>query len=58
MGDTYSVKICRDELIALEDGLKRQEDLLSPLGKMIKDQPKTEFPDELSAYIEELGGAA
>ena len=58
VGDEYSVKVCKDELLALKSGLDRVPERLSSLGKLIKDQPGSELPEELSIYIEELGGKA
>lgn len=53
-GDTASVDFCRQELIKTAAAVQGQADRLSPLGKMIVDQPTTQLPAELEAYIQAL----
>ncbi len=57
MGDQNSIKICKKELIATQKLLEENRNRLSKLGSMIADQPITELPDALQAYIDQLGGA-
>ncbi len=53
-GDFDSAEICRQELTALPQVLKQCEERLSPLGKKISDQPKTELPQEILSYIAKM----
>lgn len=55
-GDTQSAEICRKELIAVGDQLTDMEERLSPLGKMIDDQPVLELSQELQEAIREMEG--
>lgn len=50
-GDSYSAEICKKELLAVSERLKQAEEKLSNLGKMIKDQPVTELPEDIQNYI-------
>lgn len=53
-GDKESAQICKDELMAIPSKLKQAEGKISKLGKMIKDQPVTELPNEIQTYIKQL----
>ncbi|MBQ3074946.1 MAG: O-antigen ligase family protein [Clostridia bacterium] len=53
-GDSYSVEICKNELLALDEKLEVLPERLSRLGTMIKDQPENTLPDEISVYINNL----
>lgn len=50
-GDTASVQICRKELQSVARKVHTAEKRLSSLGAKIKDQPKTQFPEDLEEYI-------
>ena len=52
--DEKSAEFCIEELKKVPQTLKSTEKLLSPLGKMIKDQPKTELPEDIIEYINSL----
>lgn len=54
-GDTQSMEICKKELLAARDQLAANADRLSPLGKMINDQPVLVLPLEIRDYINKLG---
>ena len=56
-GDASSAKVCQEELLAIPDRLRQAEERLSSLGKMIKDQPTTELPEDIQTYINRLEGA-
>lgn len=49
--DSGSVKVCQTELLKAKAMLESNESRLSKLGKMIKDQPVTEFSEEILNYI-------
>ncbi|MBQ0110468.1 MAG: hypothetical protein KBS41_00865, partial [Oscillospiraceae bacterium] len=50
-GDEYSANYCKQELIYTYARLGQLNQKLSYLGKLIKDQPKTELPKDLQQYI-------
>ena len=50
-GDSYSADICKKELIKVSQRLEQAEKKISKLGKMIKDQPITELPENIQNYI-------
>lgn len=54
IGDEYSAKYCRKELVKTSETVSRLDDRLSDLGKMIEDQPKTELPKDVVEYINAL----
>ena len=54
-GDSQSMEICKKELLAARDQLAANADRLSPLGKMINDQPVLVLPLEIRDYINKLG---
>lgn len=53
-GDRQSADVCRKELLALSDRLEQTKTRLSVLGKMIKDQPTTQFPQDIENYIKKM----
>ncbi len=55
MNDYKSVDFCVKELKSVKSALDEVDIKLSGLGKLIKDQPKTEFPQEILDFIKELG---
>ncbi len=56
-GDMYSVEVCTDKIISVKEMVDNIEDKLSPLGKLIKDQPEVWLSDDMREYIEELEAA-
>ncbi len=52
-GDENSAYICLKELRNVPQLLRNVGDRLSPLGKIIKDQPVLELPEEILQYIAE-----
>ena len=52
-GDEYSVKICKQELLWIRDELSKLPSRQSRLGKLIKDQPKTQLPEDIEKYIKQ-----
>lgn len=50
-GDVESAEICEQELLQVYQAVTSQEERLSKLGKMIKDQPNTELPKEIEEYV-------
>ena len=50
-GDSYSAEVCKKELIKVSQRLEEAEKKVSKLGKMIKDQPITELPENIQNYI-------
>ncbi|MBR6650035.1 MAG: O-antigen ligase family protein [Clostridia bacterium] len=52
-GDTYSADICKKELGNVVAKLEGLDDKVSKLGKMIKDQPKTQLTGEISVLVKE-----
>lgn len=50
-GDTASADICRQELLAVKATVESLGDRLSPLGKIIADQPTTTLPFDIQEYI-------
>ncbi len=55
-GDRQSAEICRKELLAVREQLAANRERLSPLGKMIDDQPVLELSRELQQSIGKLEG--
>lgn len=55
-GDVQSARTCYRELVSAQETLRANRDRLSPLGKLIADQPVTELPEELQTYIRQMGG--
>lgn len=55
-GDAQSAQICQKELLAVYQQFTEITGRLSPLGKMIKDQPITELSSEIDEYIKGIGG--
>lgn len=55
-GDTKSAMICKQELLAVAKQLSANGDRLSPLGKLIADQPVTTLPQDILQFIQQLGG--
>lgn len=53
-GDMESAKICAQELMETRERLHQLDQKLSPLGKLIVDQPTTELPEDLETYIDRL----
>lgn len=53
-GDIDSAAVCKDELIALEEKLSSLSDRLSFFGKIIDDQPTTQFPPEITDAIRSI----
>lgn len=53
-GDKYSSDVCRKELAATVEQLKKLPSRQSKLGKMIKDQPNTELSEEIIQYVEAM----
>lgn len=50
-GDIESVKYCINELIRTKEFLEQNRNLLSDLGKKIKDQPQTKLSDSVLFFI-------
>lgn len=57
-GDLQSADYCKRELIETYNKLSSSAGRLSKLGRLIKDQPQTELPDDLTEYILILKGNA
>jgi len=53
-GDTASAQFCVQELIKTKNAVEGLGNRLSPLGRIIVDQPTTQLPEGLTAYIEAL----
>lgn len=53
-GDANSAAFCREKLLQTADRLEKLPEKLSPLGRMIRDQPKTDLPAETAEYINAL----
>ncbi len=53
-GDANSAEICKKELLATAKQLEENKDRLSPLGKLIDDQPITVLPEEIREYVRRL----
>lgn len=53
-GDMESAKICAGELIKTRERLHHLGEKLSVLGRLIVDQPRTELPEDLETYIDQL----
>ena len=54
-GDTASAEFCRKKVDAVINEFNTIKERLSKLGKMIDDQPKTEFSQDLTIYLKERG---
>ena len=54
INDYESANFCAKELMMVKSALSELPSKLSTLGKAIKDQPKTEFPQEISEFIDGL----
>ncbi len=54
IGDIESADVCKNELIKLEKKLNSLEERTSYLGKIIVDKPTTQFPQDISNYIDSL----
>ena len=55
-GDNTSAGTCAKALQGAVKKLSANEALLSPLGKMIADQPVTQLPPELMEQVQKVGG--
>lgn len=53
-GDTDSMTACQKELIATRKKLNELEERLSYFGRIIRDQPQTDFSDDINAYIDAI----
>ena len=56
MGDEASAEYIKNELASVVGLLEESEERLSPLGKKIKDQPKSSLSGEISLYVKEILG--
>lgn len=56
-GDAYSAQVCRDELLQAAHQMETLDSRLSPLGKRIVDQPRTELAADIRAYRDALPAA-
>lgn len=56
-GNEKGVRLCYQELMAVAQQLKDNENRLSALGKRINDQPVTELSQQVQEIIEKLGGS-
>ena len=54
IGDTQSVEICKQEILAMYRQFLANKDRLSKLGSMIREQPVLELPAELVTAIQAL----
>lgn len=54
-GDTASVQVCRQQLLQAQAALQTNADRLSPLGRLIADQPITQLSEDVRYYIEKMG---
>lgn len=52
--DKTKASLCANELLKTKERLESLDDRLSPLGRIIKDQPITKLPDEIEDYIVQL----
>ena len=50
-GDESSAGVCRETLLNVYDAFRSQEDQLSGLGKILKDQPDLTLPEDLEQSI-------
>lgn len=57
-GNAESAKLCLEGIVDAQQKLAANRDRLSPLGKMIKDQPTTVLSEEVRRFIEQNGGRA
>ncbi len=55
LGDQESIAFCQNELKSLQSALRSLPARLSDAGAKIKDQPQTEFSQEIQNYLNELG---
>ncbi len=53
-GEFESAELCKEELLSVPKRLRETVDRLSPLGRMIKDQPTTALPNDIIDYIAQL----
>lgn len=53
-GDSASADYCRQALVAARDALSALSQRVSPLGKIIDDQPITTLPQEITDYINSI----
>lgn len=51
--DMKSAEVCRAELKRIVEKFQQRTEKLSHFGKMIKDQPTAELPEEILDYVEE-----
>ncbi len=56
-GDTKSAEFCMEQLLQTQKMLAANAQRLSPLGKLIADQPVTELSLELQQQIQMMGGS-
>lgn len=54
IGDTASRDLCLSELFGAKEKVESLDELLSPLGKAIKDQPDTYFRQDVGEAIDAL----
>lgn len=57
-GDAYSAEVCRAELLQVAQQLHALPQKCSRAGKLIEEQPKTELPADITAYIQTLQKAS
>ena len=55
-GDTQSVQICQQELVAVKAQFDANRDRLSYLGSRIDTQPVLTLPEDVVSYIDSIGG--
>lgn len=55
-GDVESVNYCKEELQDVRSRVESIDELLSELGKKIKDQPESELPEDIINYIQGMEG--
>lgn len=53
-GDTASVQICQQQLLQAQAALQANTERLSPLGRLIADQPITQLSEDVRYYIEKM----
>ena len=56
-GNEKGVRLCYQELMAVAQQLKDNENRLSTLGRMIDDQPVTALSPQVQEFVEKLGGS-
>ena len=52
MGDSDSAYVLKRELRSLNSRLADRENQVSRLGRLIKDKPVTQLPDEVLQYLD------